>query len=187
MQVRKDFPDRPKMTYTYMVDYKTYNIPNTDIVSYVLNTYQFTGGAHGTNFVTTFSFDKNGKIDIEDILDFANGNRVKLSKLLAQDLIKEKSDIIYGQTDMVYQGLGIAYLKADGTIDKEKCGCDGFYFGSNFQNFYLSNQGITFIFSQYQIAPGAAGNVELMMTWDELKPFLLNTKIEDLATEVNNN
>ncbi len=163
MQLRKDFPDHPKTIYTYNLDYKSYNIANTNIVSYVLSGYEFTGGAHGNTAINTFTFDKDGQIKIEDILDFGTGNGIKLTKLLESELIKQKGDMLF-DTKMVEEALGIAYLKSDGTIDKEKCNCDGFYMGSNFQNFYLTKDGITIIFPQYQVAPYAAGIIEVNMS-----------------------
>lgn len=158
-EVIKDFPDRPKMIYSYDISYNRYESKEKGTVSYVFNTYEFTGGAHGINVVNTFTFDNKGKINIEDILDFSNGNGVKLSKILAKKIIPEGDEMI--NEDMLMTGLGITYLKSDGSIDKEKCNCDGFYIGSNFQNFYINDTGITFLFGQYQVAPGAAGTVSV--------------------------
>jgi hypothetical protein len=74
---------------------------------------------------------------------------------------------------MLQEGLGIAYLKADGkTLDKAKCNCDGFFFPSNFQNFVIEDNGIRFIFNKYQIAPGSAGLPEIALDWETLKPYI---------------
>lgn len=170
-EVIKDFPDRPKMIYSYDISYNRYESKEKGTVSYVFNTYEFTGGAHGINVVNTFTFDNKGKINIEDILDFSNGNGVKLSKILAKKIIAEGDEMI--NEDMLMTGLGITYLKSDGSIDKEKCNCDGFYIGSNFQNFYINDTGITFLFGQYQVAPGAAGTVSVNIDWETLKPYLI--------------
>ncbi len=170
-EVIKDFPDRPKMIYSYDISYNRYESKEKGTVSYVFNTYEFTGGAHGINVVNTFTFDNKGKINIENILDFSNGNGVKLSKILAKKIIAEGDEMI--NEDMLMTGLGITYLKSDGSIDKEKCNCDGFYIGSNFQNFYINDTGITFLFGQYQVAPGAAGTVSVNIDWETLKPYLI--------------
>lgn len=71
---------------------------------------------------------------------------------------------------MLPEGLGLAYIKADGSFDKTKS--DGFDFISNFENFVILDEGIKFIFSQYQVAPYAAGMPEVVVGWDELKPYL---------------
>ena len=169
--VEKNFPDIPKMVYSYNISYKRYESSVKGTVSYIFYLYEFTGGAHGNTNIASFIFDKNGKRDIESILDFSNGNGVKLTKILENNFLNSKNEMI--SKDMLEEGLGIKYLKSDGTIDKEKCNCDGFYIGSNFQNFYITDQGINFVFSQYQIAPGSAGILETFIDWNTLSPYLL--------------
>jgi len=172
-ETEEKFPDRPKMVYTYDISYEKYESQDKGTVSYVLKIYEFTGGAHGITVVQTFTFDNNGLVDIQDVLNLAaNNNAINLSRVLATSLEKNDSDVI--TEDMMMEGLGLAYLKADGkTFDKVKCACDGFNFASNFQNFYITNAGITFLFSQYQVAPGAAGIVATTLDWNTLKPYLI--------------
>ncbi|MEA4910820.1 hypothetical protein SDC9_21677 [bioreactor metagenome] len=168
----KLYPDRANTAYTYDITYQTYEAPSRGTISYVFNTYEFTGGAHGNSVVNTFTFNKDGKIAIDDILTLAeNNNDIKLSRVLAEKIRQSQGDMVI--EDMLMEGLGLAYLKADGkTLDKEKCNCDGFFFGSNFQNFYLTDEGITFLFNQYQVAPGAAGIVKVTLDWDSLNSYL---------------
>ena len=40
-------------------------------------------------------------------------------------------------------------------------------------NFSVSNEGVTWLFNQYEIAPYAWGPIEATLTWDELEPYLL--------------
>ena len=173
-EVAKQFPSREKMTYTYDISYEKYESKDKGTVSYIFNTYEFTGGAHGVSVVNTFTFNKDGKVEIDEILNLANNNNdIKLSKVLAENILAKGDDIT--TKDMLMEGLGLSYLKSDGiTLDKAKCACDGFFFGSNFQNFYITNAGITFIFGQYEVAPGAAGNVSVLLDWNTLKPYLIN-------------
>lgn len=172
--LNKLYPDRPIMKYTYDISYKFYESKDHHTTSYVFNIYEFTGGAHGNSTVYTYSFDNNEKLDIEKILNLANNNNdIALSRILADNILKSSSDIY--NKDMVMDGLGLAYLKSDGkTFDKAKCDCDGFFFGSNFQKFYITDKGITFLFNQYEVAPGAAGVVEVNLPWYLLKPYLIN-------------
>lgn len=168
--ITKLYPDRAKMVYIYDISYTAYESRGT--VSYVFTTYEFTGGAHGNSVVNTFTFNDEGKVEIEDILNLSeNNNDIKLSRILAKEIERSQGDMFI--EDMMMDGLGLAYLKADGvTLDKEKCNCDGFFFGSNFQNFYLTDEGITFLFNQYQVAPGASGIVKATLDWETLKPYL---------------
>lgn len=172
-EAEKDFSDRPKMTYSLDISFDKYSSKEKGTVSYLFNIYEFTGGAHGINAINTFTFNKNGKVDIQDILDLSSGdNAIKLSRVLADNLKTKGGDMI--EENMMMEGLGLAYLKVDGkTFDNVKCACDGFNFASNFQNFYITDEGMNFVFSQYQIAPGAAGIIKTLIDWNTLSPYIL--------------
>lgn len=165
------FPDRAPMRYTLHQDFQTFSDDSLKTVSYLFTVYEYTGGANGNVSCRSFVFSKDKKqIDIQDILDFNNYKDIALSKVLAA---KALADTTLFFKDFVEPGLGIAYLKADGiSLDQEKCQCDGFFYGSNFQNFVLSKDGITFYFDKYTIAPGAAGITNVHLTWAELDPYL---------------
>ena len=171
-QITKDFPDRSPMTYELAIAYKKYTSQKLNTVSYVLSAYQYTGGAHGGTNVMTFTFGSQGEIKIEDILNFDdNNNDITLTRLLAKKLTGVLGE--YSDESMITTGLGLAYLKADGkTLDTKKCACDGFFFPSNMQNFYVGDNGMTFIMNQYQVAPYAVGMPEVEVSWRELAPFL---------------
>jgi hypothetical protein len=171
----KDFPDRPKMQYQYMISYKKYTSSVYKTVSYVFTTYEFTGGANGNTTISTFTFNKDGKVEIDSVLSLATSdNDIKLSRLLA-DTAMINTQAGFDKT-MLYDGLGLSYLKSDGkTLDKAKCHCDGFFFGSNFQNFIITDEGIRFIFSKYQIAPGSFGTPEVELSWKQLQGYILGT------------
>lgn len=173
MTLRKEFPERTNMKYSYSITYDKFSSEKYQTTSFLFNEYTFNGGANGNTVVYTFTFDKNGKrLDIAAVLDLNNNNDIKLSKILAEEALK--NDTIQFDKEMLYNGLGLSYLKADGvTLDKEKCKCDGYFFGSNLQNFIIKDTGITFIFSRGQIAAGAVGTPEINISWDKLSPFLM--------------
>jgi len=182
-EINADFPDRKPVPYELNITYKKYEAPLKKTVTYVFMTYEFTGGAHGNTVTNTFTFgvDAQGKpkaISIQDILSFENGNDIALTRLLAEKLPAVLGE--YAQKDMIENGLGLTYLKPDGkTFDAEKCHCDGFFYGSNLQNFIVRDDGLTFILGQYQVAPYVSGMPEVKFTWKELESFLLiDPKIE---------
>ena len=129
-KIEKDFPDRPKMQYQYSISYKKYESRKWGTVSYVFTTYEYTGGANGNATVNTFTFDNQGLVMIDTVLDFAiNNNDITLTKMLRDKLLMRDN----ASKDMINDGLGLSYLKADGkTFDQKKCNCDGFFFPSNF-------------------------------------------------------
>lgn len=168
--IQKDFPDRPAMQYQMTIAYRVARAPKLDIVSYVFEHYEFTGGAHGGTDLATFAFGPSGVLPLDALIDFERGNDIALSRLLAQKLVTQLGENSSPET--IDEGLGLAYLRPDGSFDQKKCGCDGFFFPSNFQHFYITDTGITFIMGQYQVAAYAYGMPEVAFTWEELEPFL---------------
>ena len=170
-KITRTFPERAAIKYSYDLEFERFTSDSLNTVSYLFTNYEYTGGANGNLYVNTYSFSAdNRQLVIEDILDFSENRDIELSRLLAQTALSDTSLFF---KDFVEAGLGIAYLKKDGVaLDHEKCRCDGFFFGSNFQNFVLRNEGITFYFDKYAIAPGAAGITQVTLTWDALRPYL---------------
>jgi hypothetical protein len=169
-KLAKDFPDRPKMQYQLNISYTFSSSNKFNTTTYVFNAYEYTGGAHGGTGLSTFTFNKNGRVMIEDVLNMEGANDIEVSKLIAKKLEATLGESSSKET--IYQGLGLSYLKPDYTLDKTKCNCDGFFFGSNLQNFVITDLGIKFIFGQYQVAPYAVGMPEVLLTFDELKSYL---------------
>ncbi len=171
-KITRAFPDRAAIKYTYDTEFETSLADSLGYVSYLYTTYEYTGGANGNVTVNSFTFSKDKKqVNIQDILDFNDFKDIELSKLLAETAL---SDTTLFFKDFVYDGLGLSYLKSDGkTLDKTKCNCDGFFYGSNFQNFVIKNGGITFYFDKYAIAPGVAGVTHIFLPSQKLKPYLL--------------
>jgi hypothetical protein len=180
--IQKEFPDRPKMEYSLMISYTSTSSPRLGTVSYTLAAYEFSGGAHGNTDIYTYTFTDDGKMLASDsLLKLAeNNNDITLSRLMADKLRVSLGE--YGDTEMLTNGLGLAYLKADGkTLDLEKCSCDGFFFGSNFIHFTVTDTGIIFTMALYQVAPYAAGMPEVFFSWEELTPYLSDYTKQKLA------
>ncbi|MFS0491235.1 RsiV family protein [Leadbetterella byssophila] len=170
-KVSEMFADRAYVKYAYHQEFESFLEDSLETISYLFTIYEYTGGANGNVITKTFTFNKDKKlVDIQDILDFNDYKDIKLSRLLAD---KALSDTTLFFKDFVEPGLGLAYLKGDGiTLDHDKCNCDGYFFGSNFQNFVIRKDGITFYFDKYTLAPGAAGITKVHLSWDELTPYL---------------
>lgn len=164
------YPDMSKMQYELYIDYATATSQKLGTHSYILSKYEWTGGAHGMTSITTFNFNNNKRILIEDMVDL-NKYDIPLTKILKRYLIssigKENLD-----ENMMNRGLGLAFLDENDNFDQAKCGCDGFLFAANFQNFMILDEGIKFIMDTYQVGAGALGNPEAIIPWSELKPFL---------------
>lgn len=176
-ELNKEFPDRGKRVYELLISYKKLESNKYNSVSYLFTIYEYTGGANGNIGVASFTFDRKGQVAIDDIIDFTNNNDIALSRILEAQVIKKYQNEGSNEAsfkEMLSTGLGLAFLKEDFvTLDKEKCKCDGFFFGSNFMTFGLSDKGITFKFNKYQITPGVFGTPEIMLSWKVLEPYLI--------------
>lgn len=150
MNILAQYPDRPIIKYELNIKYDKFESKEKDIVSYVFKNYEFTGGAHGNAGIVTYVYDKDGLIDIKDILNLNNNNDTALIKI-----IKDKLKISLGE--MYNQDMLNAGLKS------------GVY---SFNNFAVQDAGIKFIFGQYEVAPYAAGMPEVLVGWEELEKLL---------------
>lgn len=159
IKLRRDFPERPIMKYEYSVSYERFESNSLNTVSYVFKSYAFTGGAHGNTALQTFTFNKNGLVTIEDLIDLQKDNDKKITNIIAVKLKKVLADQ-YNE-EIMNEGLG---LTGNNT---------GFLYQSNLMRFVVLDEGIKFVFEQYQVAPYAAGNPEVLFSWDELDGYLV--------------
>ena len=126
------------------------------IVTYYINMYNFTGGAHGLEQLLTLNFDKTtGKtITLDDVM--VTGYQMRLNELLQKALL-EKADC-----------KDINELHDKGYLFSMEM------YPSN--NFVLGKDGITFIYNPYEIAPYALGRIELKLSYSTLEPIMKKNK-----------
>ncbi len=169
--VAAEFPDRPKVIYTLDIRYASTSSEKLGTRTYTFFESEMTGGANGNVTVTTFTFNNNGVVTLEDILNIQDGNDIAITKLIRNAAIVQQPDV-FSNVEMLDDGLGLTNLDENGIFDAEKCQCDGYFFGSNLQNFIPTDIGMNFIFSKFAITPGVAMTPEVSLTWNELTPYL---------------
>ena len=107
-------------------------------ISLTVTTNDFTMGAHGTYYISGYTYDAR------------SGNRVKL-----YDLIKDKEELrTYLKT----------WCKGNSSydfFDEYETAIDSYVDEENELQFYISGNAITVIFQIYDIAPYAAGAIEI--------------------------
>lgn len=134
--------------YVLKMDTTIYTSSST--ITYKLETYMFTGGAHGSTFVSTFTYTKDGKlIPLSNILSGPD-SLAKLSSSARNYLYEKLSD------------QSSKHEIDTGTEPKEE----------NWNAWYLTDHAITFIFQQYQIGPYVLGVQEFPMSRTEAKTIL---------------
>jgi len=127
-----------------------------NIVSQVVNTYEYTGGAHGSS--TTRGI----------IIDLHAGNRI------------EFDDVFYGNAAQQFSDLLLSnLLLARNLPDKEALYEIGFSFDELHltDNFIVDDKGATFIYDQYELGAYALGIVEIFVPYWELLPYMKRTSV----------
>jgi len=143
--------------YTLTIDYKLYTSPMT--ISYVLDIYEDTLGAHGNGFYRTFTFDS------------ATGAGV-----LFGDLFTPNSDYLGKISSLARAKLPAIIAKAEGVsisqVDMQAINDGASADGDNFQSFYLDGKTLVILFPPYQVAAYAAGPQTLRIPLSDLKAIL---------------
>ena len=125
-----------------------------NIVSQVINTYEYTGGAHGSS--TTRGL----------IVDLHTGDRI------------EFGDVFYDNADQQVSDLLLSNLLLTRNLpDKEALYEIGFNFDELYltDNFIVDDKGVTFIYNQYELGAYVLGAVEIFVPYWEIVPYMKRT------------
>lgn len=129
----------------------SYNKNN--LISIPITTYEFTGGAHGMTYLTSFNYN------------LATGDEIKL-----KDIFKK---------DVDYVKIANKYISSQIAKDKDNFfyndpGIKGFTTISSNQEFYITDDGIVIYFPLYSIAPYSTGIPKFKMTYKEFGKYLID-------------
>lgn len=121
-----------------------------DILSIEFNAYEYWGGAHGTNAVYALMFD------------IPNQKQIMFSDVFNEDKLDILQEIISAK---------LIELNDAGEVDLFNDYYDSIdaVFNENAYNFYLTKDGVSFIFNQYLVAPYASGIFTVDIDYDELE------------------
>ena len=117
-----------------------------DMISYDVTSYSYTGGAHGITSERGMVFNASGRLLSEADL-FGDGYMETLSGLLTSRLEDSLSD------PDAYNALFIKDIEPNG-------------------NFIVTQEGVTYIYGQYEIGPYYLGIIRVTVPWDDLKDIL---------------
>ncbi len=147
----RDVTDRPSLISgeLYTMTLTTHVATSSQTVSYVLELYEYTGGAHGATSVNTFTYDAKGAlVTIDKVF---TSPYLQVVSPLARVYLKEKLGD-NTQRDMLEAGTA---AQAD-----------------NFSEWYLTNDTITFVFGQYQVGPYVIGLQEFPLPKSQVLDLL---------------
>ena len=128
----------PLMPYQLYARYKVTN--NSDIISFYIDYYQFSGGAHGITNRIAYNVEKS------------TGNEIQL-----KDIFKDN----YNYKDVINKEINRQISKDP---DRYFTGKDGFNGIADNQNFYIKNNTVVIYFGLYEIAPYASGISEFIIS-----------------------
>ncbi len=150
----KDFPQAQGLNLTIQFDVRS-DFTKLPYVNVVLETYDFSGGAHGITVDETFVFDaRTGKqITFDDIFhtDAAGKNIYDYLSDLSLTALKLKDPNLETYT-----------FAEDGTKPV----------ADNFKVWTLESEGVHVIFGDYQIGPYVIGRPEVVIPYENLAPLL---------------
>ena len=137
--------------YELDVTYATAN-HSASVVSLIFTVYQYTGGAHGSTTITTYTFDtaNNRLITLDDLFTNTTDALTLVAPMAQAAIAKNLGDM--NQPDM---------LQAGTAVDPQ-----------NYAAFSLDADSITFYFQQYQVAPYVAGIQQVSIPLAQLSSVL---------------
>ncbi|MFA5742870.1 MAG: DUF3298 and DUF4163 domain-containing protein [Candidatus Paceibacterota bacterium] len=130
-------------------------------LSFAMDIYYFSGGAHGTDQIFAFNYDLGNKkeITISDFLGAAD-NLDKLSNM-AQDQVASQL-----QSNGMEVNDSMAQMIQEGAKPVPE----------NYRNFTFGYGKLTIYFEQYQVAPGSAGTITINFYKNDLEQNAITSK-----------
>jgi len=146
-------PENPDQPFDFIGSWEPDQI-NDNYISFVIHLYYFVGGAHGANEIHAFNYDlKKGKeINILDFLNSSQPALEKLAELSNQNVTSQLKGSGVTVDEFLQQMINGG---TEPTLE-------------NYQNFNFNYNSLTIYFQQYQVAPGAAGEVTIIFYKDTL-------------------
>ena len=140
--------------YEFKADYKVND--NNNILGLHLNISEYTGGAHRVRYDKSYYYNKESDeiVSLKDFLE-KDTSLDKLANLSYYYVMKYSDD-----NNLNFDKEGV----------KEGLSCNL----NNFEHFNFIDDGLEFIFPPYQIAYYAAGEIKIVIPYDELNGIIKN-------------
>ena len=126
------------------------NIPS--LWSYAMDVYEYTGGAHGNRYLLIQNYDLQTGDAVSEQDLFINDYYEQPKTLLLEALIAQ-TDEAETRKDLRRLGYSVADVVPN-------------------ENFYVTDEGITYVYNPYEIAPYAMGCIQISLSWDSIRHLL---------------
>lgn len=143
-----DFPHR----YTMDTQYSVQSAANGRLASVLLLVSVYTGGAHGNHWPVTWLFEMNRgqQVFLSDIFTDVQQGLHAITPLVRQTLRDKLKD--WDAEEMLLDGTAPVL--------------------SNYEDFLVSDDGMTFHFAHYQVAPYVAGRQTVFIPWSKIEALI---------------
>ena len=151
-------------------DHITMVAQTKNYVTYFYETYNFSGGAHGLTTEVGFTFRKS---DGRQIPLLTNTNSPKLSQLIKEGVrsfFSERPDSPLSDKEL------LSYLFAEEVSALNHLPLPG-------NAPYLSDSGMVFLYTQYEIAPYSSGIIKFEIPFKDIRPFMTQEALELIPEE----
>lgn len=153
-------PENPEAPFDFIVTWTPTQL-NNNYLSFYIDIYYFTGGAHGASEIDAFNYDiaKKKEITISDFLNNSPDALQKLSVLTAQNVNSQLTSTEMQINDSLQQ------MITDGTAPTL----------DNYKNFNFNYNSLLIYFQQYQVAPGSSGQIKIKLYKPDLEQNFIKT------------
>lgn len=137
------------------------DLPLTNILSlwsYAMDVYEYTGGAHGNRYLLIQNYDLQTGDAVSEQDLFIDDYYEPLKSLLLEALIAQTDE---AETKKDLRRLGYS---VDDVVPNE--------------NFYVTAEGITYVYNPYEIAPYAMGCIKIFLPWNIVQHLIEGTIVK---------
>ena len=117
-----------------------------------MDVYEYTGGAHGNRYLLIQNYDLQTGDAVSEQDLFIDDYYESLKTLLLEALIAQ-TDEAETRKDLRRLGYSVADVVPN-------------------ENFYVTDEGITYVYNPYEIAPYAMGCIQISLSWDSIRHLL---------------
>jgi hypothetical protein len=147
-----------EITYAFSAEYKMVSSQNT--ISYVYDTYTFTGGAHGASNIYPITY--NDKLELLSVDKLLPDDKLeKVAKLAYADILKQKKERL--------KSSGMSEKEIEKSLKDESWLSEGTSpTRDNYSSVWYDKEDIVINFGQYQVGPYAEGMYEVRIPFSSI-------------------